>query len=80
MRELRADQFREMPAEIPSVIFCLSVFCAKTTNTETYRTVIVPFVLYGCETWSIILRAGHVLTFENRVLRNICEPKREEIT
>jgi hypothetical protein len=38
-------------------------------------------VLYGCETWSLILRAEHRLrVFENRVLRRIFGPKRDEVT
>jgi hypothetical protein len=39
----------------------------------------LPFVLYGCGTWSLTLRDGHTLrVFENRVLRRIFGPKREE--
>jgi hypothetical protein len=38
-------------------------------------------VLYGCETWSLTLREEHILrVFENRVLRRIFEPKRDEVT
>jgi hypothetical protein len=38
-------------------------------------------VLYGCETWSLTLRAEHTLRlFENRVLRRIFGPKRDEVT
>jgi hypothetical protein len=38
-------------------------------------------VLYGCETWSLILREKHRLrVFENRVLRRIFGPKRDEVT
>jgi hypothetical protein len=38
------------------------------------------FVLYGCETWSVILREEHRLrVFENGVLRRIFGPKREEV-
>jgi hypothetical protein len=37
-------------------------------------------VLYGRETWSLILRDEHRLrVFENRVLRGICGPKRDEV-
>jgi hypothetical protein len=37
--------------------------------------------LYGCETWSLTLREEHKLkVFENRVLRRIFEPKRDELT
>jgi hypothetical protein len=41
-----------------------------------YKTVILPVVLYGCETWSLSLRKEHRL----RVLRRIFGPKREEVT
>jgi hypothetical protein len=38
-------------------------------------------VLYGCETWSLILREERgLLVFENRVLRRVFEPKRDEVT
>jgi hypothetical protein len=38
-------------------------------------------VLYGCETWSLALREQHRLrVFENRVLRRIFVPKRDEVT
>jgi hypothetical protein len=39
--------------------------------------------LYGCETWFLILRIGHKLmvpVFNNRMLRKIPEPKRDEVT
>jgi hypothetical protein len=46
---------------------------------KIYRTVILPLVLYGCETWSLTLREEHKLRVsENRVLRRIFGPKREE--
>jgi hypothetical protein len=45
---------------------------------KVYKTVILPVVLYGCETWSLTLREEHILkVFENRVL-SIFGPKREE--
>jgi hypothetical protein len=41
---------------------------------------ILPVVLYGCETWSLTLREEHRLrVFENRVLRRIFGPKRVEV-
>jgi hypothetical protein len=41
----------------------------------------LPAVLYGCETWSLTLREEHRLkVFENRVLRRIFGPKRDEVT
>jgi hypothetical protein len=46
-----------------------------------YKTIILPVVLYGCETWSLTLREGHKLkVFENRLLRRIFEPKSFEVT
>jgi hypothetical protein len=52
---------------------------SKSLKIKIYRTVILPVVLYGCETWSLTLREEHRLrVFENRVLRKIFGPKREE--
>jgi hypothetical protein len=46
-----------------------------------YRTIILPVVLYGCETCSLTLREERkVRMFENRVLRRIFAPKRDEAT
>jgi hypothetical protein len=51
----------------------------KNLKIKIYKTVILPVVLYGCETWSLTLREEHRLrVFENRVLRKIYGPKREE--
>jgi hypothetical protein len=48
---------------------------------KIYRTIILPVVLYGCETWSLILREKRRLrVFENRVLRRIFGAKRDEVT
>jgi hypothetical protein len=45
-----------------------------------YKTIILPVVLYGCETWSLALREEHRLgVFENRMLKRIFEPKRDEV-
>jgi hypothetical protein len=47
---------------------------------ETTR-IILPVVLYGCEAWSLTLREEDRLrVFENRVLRGISGPKRDEVT
>jgi hypothetical protein len=44
-------------------------------------TIMLPVVLYGCETWSLTLKEEHRLrVFENRVLRRIFGPKRGEVT
>jgi hypothetical protein len=46
-----------------------------------YKTIILPVVLYGCETWSLTVREEHKLrVFENRVLRRIFGPKRDGVT
>jgi hypothetical protein len=46
-----------------------------------YKTIILPVVLYACETWSPTLREEHRLrVFENRVLRRIFGSKRDEVT
>ena len=48
---------------------------------EIVRTIILPFVLYGCETWSPTLREERrVRVFEHRVLRRIFGHKRDEVT
>jgi len=48
---------------------------------KIYRTINLPLVLYGCETWSLILREEcRLKVFENRVLRKIFGPRREELT
>jgi hypothetical protein len=44
------------------------------------KTIILPVVLYGCETWSLTLREEHRLRVsENRLLRRILGPKRDEV-
>jgi hypothetical protein len=48
---------------------------------KIYKTIILPVVLYGCETWFLTLREEHRLRmFENRMLRRISGPKRDEVT
>jgi hypothetical protein len=45
---------------------------------RVYKTIILPVVLYGCETWSLTVREEHKLrVFENRVLRRIFGLKRD---
>jgi hypothetical protein len=54
---------------------------SKNTKIKIYRPIILPVVLYGCETWSLTLREEHRLrVFENRVLRRIYGPKRDGVT
>ena len=50
-------------------------------NGWIHRTIILPVVLYGCETWSLTLREERRLrVFENGVLRRIFGPRRDEVT
>jgi hypothetical protein len=54
---------------------------SKNTKISAYRTIILPEVLYGCETWSLTLKEEQRLrVLENRVLRKIFGPKRDEAT
>ena len=54
---------------------------SKNLKIKIYRTIILPVVLYGCETWSLTLREERKLrVFENMVLRRIFGPRREEVT
>jgi hypothetical protein len=53
----------------------------KNLKIRIYRTINLPVVLYGCETWSLALREKHRLrVFANRVLRKIFGPKMDEVT
>jgi hypothetical protein len=53
----------------------------KNLKIRIYKTIILPVILYGCETWSLILREEHRLkVFENKVLRRIFGTKRDEVT
>ena len=53
---------------------------SKTLKIKIYRSIILPVVLYGCETWSLTLREERRLrVFENRLLRRVFGPKRDEV-
>ena len=54
---------------------------SKNTKIKLYRNIILSVVLYGCETWSLTLREERRLrVFENRVMRRIFGPTRDEVT
>ena len=56
-------------------------FVSKNLKIKIYRTIILPVVLYGCETWSLTMREEHRLrVFENWVLSRIFDPKRDDVT
>ena len=47
---------------------------------KIYRSLILPVVLYGCETWSLtLMEKSRLIVSENRVLRRIFEPKSDEV-
>ena len=59
----------------------LQILVYKNIKIKIYRSIILPLVLYGCETWSLTLREEcRPRVFENRVLRRIFGPKRAEVT
>jgi hypothetical protein len=54
---------------------------SKNLKIEVYRTINLPVVLYACETWSLTLREQpRQRVFENRVLKRVFGPKRDEVT
>ncbi|KAJ4442624.1 hypothetical protein ANN_04213 [Periplaneta americana] len=58
-----------------------SSLLSKNLKVRIYNVVILPVVLYGCETWTLTLREEHRLrVFENKVLRKIFGAKRDEVT
>jgi len=53
---------------------------SKKVKIKIYRSIILPVVLYGCETWSLTLREERRLrVFQNRKLRRVFGPKRDEV-
>jgi hypothetical protein len=67
-----------LPFSTEPSFFCL---LSKNVKIRIYKTTILPVVLYGCKTWSLTLREEQSLwVFENRVLRRIFGPKRDEGT
>ena len=52
---------------------------SKNLKIKIYKIIILPVVLYGCESWSLTLREeSRLRVFENRILRRIFEPMRDE--
>jgi len=71
-----SHQYREFSVYIQS-----SRLLSKNLKIKIYRTIILPVVLYGCETWSLTLQEERKLrVFENRMLRRIFGPRRDEVT
>ena len=67
-----------------AVIRCRNIcfqFTIQSIKIKIYRTIVLPVVLYGCETWSLTLREERRLrVFENMMLRKIFWPKTDEVT
>ena len=58
-----------------------SSLLSKNLKIKIYITIILPVVLYGCETWSLTMREElRLRVFENRVLRIVFGPRRNEVT
>ena len=54
---------------------------SKNFKMKIYRTIILPVIFYGSETWSLLLREERKLrAFENMVLRRIFGPRRDQVT
>ena len=59
----------------------MSHMLSKELKVNTYKTIILPVVLFGCETWTLTLKEEHRLrVFGNKVLRKIFGTKKDEIT
>ena len=57
-----------------------SILLSKNLKIKTYRTIILPIVLYGCETWSFTFREERRLRVcENKFLRRMFGPKRDKV-
>jgi hypothetical protein len=68
-----------LPPSVQSILS--SRLLSRNVKVKIYKTIILPVVLYGCETSSLTLREEHRLrVFENSVLRRIFGPKRNEVT
>jgi len=79
-----SDTIRSQTSDLPA---CSTVPqptvppCTPKIYIYIYRTIVLPIVLYGCETWSLKLGEDcRLRVFENRVLRRIFGPKKDEVT
>ena len=70
-----------LPTKILNTFLIFYFPVNKNLKIKIYRTIILPVVLYGCETWALTWREEHRMrVFENRVLRRIFGPKRDGVT
>jgi hypothetical protein len=79
-RKLKADLILVVIATTHLKKMLSSRVLSKNVKIGIYKIIIFPVVLYGCESWSLTLREEHRLrVFENRLLRRIFAPKRDEV-
>ena len=62
------------------VIMLSSRLLSKNLKIKIYRTIILPIVLYGCETWSLTLREERKLRVSENMVFRIFGPRRDEVT
>jgi hypothetical protein len=60
------------------ILSCILI--SRHDHIKICRAVILPVVLYGCETWSLTSKEEHRLRVFENVLRKICGPERDEVT
>jgi hypothetical protein len=53
---------------------------SKNLKIKTYRIIILPVVLYGCETWSLTLREERKLRVFESIVLSIFGPRSDEVT
>ena len=79
--EIKSRLILGMTANIQCRIFFSSSLLSKNLKIKVYRTIILPVVLYGCETLLLRFREEHTLkVFENRVTGRVFGTKRDEVT
>ena len=78
-KETRISAFTKIYPEMRVAMFLLSIGDFELTGVMEQFSIILPVVLYGCETWSLTLREeSRLRVFENRILRRIFGPKNGE--
>ena len=78
-KKLKQTEVRECLLLLSAETFVFQ-FAIQKLKIKIYRTIILPAVLYGCETWLLTLREEHRLkVLENRALRRIFVPKKDEV-
>ncbi|KAJ4450648.1 hypothetical protein ANN_02077 [Periplaneta americana] len=76
-----SSKFSGLSLKVWGSRYCELDLLSKNLKVRIYKTVIVPVVLYGCETWAVTLREEHRLrVFENKMLRKTFGAKRDEVT